>query len=784
MYRGMWRKAVADTRTHRLQSALIVVILIAASTALALSLIVQQNADKPWRKAFDRANGAHLTFFGGGSADLSPLASIEGVSDAAGPYPMVLDAALITGGTKHETRVAGVDDDPYTVGQQLLVDGRWLGADSTGEIVLERSYADYLNVEVGETVQFKAGDAFPFFTVVGTAIDTSRGKYPDWTPGHAWVLEESLAIIEPDAARIGSVLMIRLNQPDEAEEFVGRALNGQVARGQVRVVDWTSVQEDMNEWNRINSVFLGVFSAFGLLAAGLIIANVIGGRVLAQFREIGILKTIGFTPRQVAGIYLVQHLALALVSSVIGLGLSVLIAPIYLRQLAESYNTETGSSFDPLVYMIAVVAILFAVALFTLLPAWRGGRVSTVRAITTGFTAVGTRPSALAQLARRLRLPVQIGVGVKDSFARPWRAVLTIAALSLTIITITFTLGMEAMFDRIVVDRGLVEEPWDIEVRRDDGSDSEIRAALDEHPDVSSYATSNWLRGELAASGGRAAAPFELRALGADVENADYPMIDGRMFKMPGEAIIGRTLFEELGLNIGDQIELEAVMGSFSNPTRAPLMLTIVGTYVEPEEDGRVVLFPFESAAEIFPGIVPETYEVMMRDGGDWDGLIAAVQIATNYGVDIDQSERGMPGQLKTIRSIMFGLSGLLLIIGVANMLTTTLLNVRERTRDIGILKALGMTPRQITGSVASGVVLLTLLGTVAGIPLGLLVYRGLFIVVAENMVDADPKLYTAPSALGVALIVPFALVFAALTSVVPGRRAAQLPVTDVLRDE
>ena len=96
MYRAMWLKALADTRSHRLQSALILVILIAASAALSLSLVVQQNADKPWRTAFERANGAHLVFFADGTAtDLAPITERAEITDAA----------LITHGQKFETRV-------------------------------------------------------------------------------------------------------------------------------------------------------------------------------------------------------------------------------------------------------------------------------------------------------------------------------------------------------------------------------------------------------------------------------------------------------------------------------------------------------------------------------------------------------------------------------------------------------------------------------------------------------------------------------------------------------
>ena len=173
----------------------------------------------------------------------------------------------------------------------------------------------------------------------------------------------------------------------------------------------------------------------------------------------------------------------------------------------------------------------------------------TVQAITTGFTPVGARPSRLAAIARRLRLPTPVTVGIKDSFARPWRAALTIAALSLTIMTLTFTLGMEAMIGKMMDNRGLIEEPWDIEIIRTDADDAAIRQVLDANPDVVSYATSNWMWATIPGAREGSERDVDLRALGADIEQSGYPLIDGRMPTGPGEAIVGRTLFDDLGLH-------------------------------------------------------------------------------------------------------------------------------------------------------------------------------------------------------------------------------------------
>jgi|GEM_PF-621667 len=784
MLRAIWRKALADTRSHPLQSVLIVIILVAASTALALSLIVQQNASKPWQRSFDEANGAHLQFFGEQPIDPEPIQATGAVAEMSAPVPMASLLPLIDRGQKYETNVFGFDVEPPAIARPLIDRGRWLAADATDDIVLERSFADEVGIDVGDEVQFKVGDELRTLTVVGIAIDTGRGAYPDWKPGHAWVRSDTLGQLVPDESQLGSAIFVRLNEPDDVEAMLSALRSVPISDGPVHIIDWKSAQEDLNEWNEINSVFLGVFSAFALVAVGLIIANAISGRILAQHREIGILKATGFTPRQVAGIYVVQHLGLALVASLIGLGLAAIIAPIYLERLWETFNATAGNTFDPLLAIITVVVILTAVTIFTLWPAIRAGRVPTVKAITTGFTPVGTQPSRLASLARRLRLPMPIVVGVKDAFSRPWRATLTVAALSLTIMTLTFTLGIDAMLNQMLDDRGLIEEPWDIEIVRAEADDATIREILDANPNVISYVTSSNFHATLPGQDIRRDGGFELRALGGDIESSGYPLIDGRMPTGPGEAIVGRVLFDELGLRIGDELTVSATAGRFSDQPTLDVPLTIVGTYVEPEEDGNVALVTVETMTALIPDLQPSTYEIMMRDDNNWDQLLIDVQAATAYEVNVDLRERGTPNEITMIRSIMYGLCAVLLIIGAANVLTTMLLNVRERSRDIGIFKAIGMTPRQIVGSVASATGLLTVLALVVGIPLGMIVFRVLFVLVGENMAGADPALYAAPPLAGVALIVPSAIVFAVLCSVLPAQRAASVQVSDVLRHE
>ena len=114
----------------------------------------------------------------------------------------------------------------------------------------------------------------------------------------------------------------------------------------------------------------------------------ISGRVLAQRREIGLLKAIGFTPRGVVALLVAEYAALALAAGIAGL-----IAGDVDRAAAAGADVEPARHADPerasspRTLLVALALILAAVALFTALPAIRAGRLNTVDALALGRAA-------------------------------------------------------------------------------------------------------------------------------------------------------------------------------------------------------------------------------------------------------------------------------------------------------------------------------------------------------------------------------------------------------------
>ena len=82
-------------------------------------------------------------------------------------------------------------------------------------------------------------------------------------------------------------------------------------------------------------------------------------------------------------------------------------------------------------------------------------------------------------------------------------------------------------------------------------------------------------------------------------------------------------------------------------------------------------------------------------------------------------------GEDEILRPVVYGLDALLLFVGIVNLVATLLLTTRERVRDLGMLGAVGMTPRQVTGSLVSEQAAVAALAGLVGLPLGLLFFRG-----------------------------------------------------------
>ena len=159
----------------------------------------------------------------------------------------------------------------------------------------------------------------------------------------------------------------------------------------------------------------------------------------------------------------------------------------------------------------------------------------------------------------------------------------------------------------------------------------------------------------------------------------------------------------------------------------------------------------------------------------------ALVNTLERNAVEAELTSAEVTQERDDMRPIVYGSSALLVAVGLVNLLTTLLLVTRERARDFGILKAIGLTPRGVLGVVTSGGAALALIAVAVGIPVGIVLFRMLMTAMSPSE-GAD--IVGTPGPFALALIVPFVLAVTVLASSLPARGAARASAAAVLRAE
>ena len=183
----------------------------------------------------------------------------------------------------------------------------------------------------------------------------------------------------------------------------------------------------------------------------MIIAAVAAGAVLAGYRRIGVLKSIGFTPAQIAATYLAQlgipALAGALAGTVLG---SLWVLP----QIQESPVFGVSVAVPVWVDIAAPAGMVALAGLAALLPAVRAGRRPAVQAITAGQAPRAAPGHAAHRLAARLPLPRPVTAGLAAPLARPARSAATLATITIGLTAAVLAVGLSTQITKIVLSVG------------------------------------------------------------------------------------------------------------------------------------------------------------------------------------------------------------------------------------------------------------------------------------------------------------------------------------------
>jgi putative ABC transport system permease protein len=546
-----------------------------------------------------------------------------------------------------------------------------------------------------------------------------------------------------------------------------------------------------------------LFALVGAFASGLLVINTIATIVVEQRGQIGALKAVGATTGQLLRLYVLLAALYGVLGTVLGLfgALAFNALGAVLRGLAfDKEPTLPAPSREALVLGVAVGVGVAAVA--ALLPAWRGARTTIHEAISSyGLAAdFGNAPWDRV-LSRLTLLPQAAKLASRNLFRQPSRALLTILGLTVataaTVAALAALLALGRSFE--AASRVLrADLTFRFETPVPTGA---VERALDTVQGLDQAEL--WLASQVRLQGTRTTVPVKGLPPTSDV--LDRAMLRAGQWLDPQRAdavLVTRRLAERRRLAPGDSLTVEVgdrtatwtvagIVGGAGGDAQAPdgaiyAPLAAVRTLLGLPDDRGNVLYVRVTAGPAATGLAPsevplpahrEQKERVDQTADALGDALAEAGLASTPVRLYDEAR----GNQQAVFAIGLLLGMVLLVVatvGALGLFSTLTMNVVERRREIGVMRALGASTGVLLWTYLLEGALLGLLGWLLGAVLGGPAGERLVVLLSERLIPLDYRLPRSVLALTLALVLAVTLV----ASLGPALAAARMRIADILR--
>jgi putative ABC transport system permease protein len=776
---------------RRVQTVVIAIatMMAVASAVVAGSLIVASNA--PFDHAFAQQRGAHITAqfdpAKASAARIRATGELDGVTASAGPYPSRTIRPTAEGGGPMPTLTLAGRSGPHADVDDLdLKSGRW--AAKAGEVVLSESTAGPA-FELGSTLKTSDTADATTLEVVGIAVSVSR-------TADAWATPAQVTALASKEGRLTSEMLYRLDSAgtkgavaDGREKLAAAVPSGALLGTQ----SYLDTKRAADQGAAPTIPFLLAFGALGIAMSVIIVGSVVSGAVGTSLRRIGILKAIGFTPREVVRAYVAQALIPAGVGIALGVILGNLLAVPLLEDTEEVYGTASLAVNWQVDALVPAVALL-VVGVAALVPALRAGRLRTVEAIAVGRAPRSGRGQWAHRAAGRLPLPRAVTYGLASPFAHPVRTLAMLLAVAFGTVAATFAVGLTSSLNAV----GAASDPEDHaavtvfsggptagpgepgpgapgptpgNARPASADPAKIRAAVEAQAGTASY----YGLTETEVAVGGISGPVQASLYEGDLGDGGYEMIAGHWITGAGQLVVSTRFLERTGTQIGDTVRV-----SLGKDTQA---LRIVGEAFDTSDDG----LHLHADLAAFAAAEPQTFRVEVKAGvspAEYAKKLAAV--VQPLGGDAMANATSERESMILILDAMAVLLTLMLVsVAALGVLNSVVLDTRERVHDLGVCKALGMSPRQTVGLVLASVAGIGVLGGLVGVPAGFALHGYVLPVMGRAAgTGLPPSVLEVYEPAQLVLLAVAGVVIALLGALLPAGWAARSRTAAALRTE
>jgi ribosomal protein S19 len=585
---------------------------------------------------------------------------------------------------------------------------------------------------------------------------------------------------DPDNSQFVNALVRLRGGANDVERF-SKDLARVTGRADIDIMNLAEQARTIQRNIAFESRCLLAFGGAAFIAALFLIGQAIARYAAASTNEMQTLQALGMTPAQAT----VTAAAAPVIVGIIGAGLAAvsawLVSDRFPYGTADLFEPSPGRSFDWLVLGLLTLTVVLLVS---------GGAATAARLSLSAQRRNTTgRRSVIATAASRANASVPIVIGTRFALetgrgrtAVPVRPALVGAVMGVLGIVGAFTFshgvgdaaGNPARFGQTFQLAAYVGFN-----NNDFGPSARAASALAADDLTVGVADSR----TAVATGAGGKASISLWEYQPGPKALDVVVLDGRIPTSADEVMLAPQSLAATHARVGGHVTLA---GNHTRTLRVTgVGLVPLGPHNGYADGGWISKRGYES---LFTGFKFHAIFVALRPGANPDKAAAALvtsmtkAVPQAKGIALERgdvpTEISLIRQVRTLPILLGAFLGLLAIGAVGHAIATA---VRRRSHDLAVLRALGMTQRQCRGVVVTQASVLALVGLVFGVPLGIALGRTVWRVVA----DYTPLQYVTPVAFWALLLVsPGAIVAANVLAAWPGRRAARMRISHILRTE
>ncbi len=716
-----------------------------------------------------------------------------------------------------------------------LVKGQW--PRGNGQIAIDKTSAEKQHFEVGESVGAFADGPVHRYRVSGIvrfgSVDSVGGAtttvFDLTTAQRLFDKQGKLDLIRVEAKEgVSDAELLRQIRP-----LLSATTQVKTAAAQAN-----SDSKDTQAGTKLVKYFLIGFGGIALFVGSFVIANTLAITVAQRMRELATLRTLGASRRQVLGSVVLEAVVVGLIGSIVGLFLGLAIA-VGLKALLGATGFELpggGIVFAPRTIVVSLAAGTLIALLASLRPALRATRIEPIAAVREGAVMPRSRFARYALPASAAVIAAAVALFSYGVFAHSLDTKVRLLALVAGVLFLL--VGVATVASRVVrplafllgapgarlggtagalARQNAVRNPArtastaaavmiglaliTFVAVAGEGFRSSFASSVDELfvADYAVIAGNNPLTNKAAQAVAKAPGVevvSEIRAANAKLGGKSIGVngVDGNLTKMvdmtwasgsssvPAQlgrdgAFVKKRYADDHSLRMGSPLTL-------TTPTGKTLRLRVEGVFDEPKGGS-----PFRDVAiskAAFDGSFANhdnEWTLLNIRGGPTNENSARLEQALgafpNAEVKTrDEFKNSQISDLKTALNILYALLGLSVVVSMFGVINTLVLSVFERTREIGMLRAVGMTRRQVRRMVRHESIVTALIGAALGMGIGI------FLAGITTLALSDYGVVFALPYKSLAAFVAVAILAGMLAAILPARRASKLNVLEALQYE